>query len=109
MHSFGITDYRILAEIDAKHLEGKRSTHPLYDRDALIILGNHVTLDAGTGCVHTAPGHGREDYEVGLQYGLDVYSPVDDKVASPMRWTFSTGSSCSTPTRYQGQVEGNRA
>jgi len=78
MHTFGISDYRILAEIDAKRLERKRSTHPLYDRDALIILGSHVTLDAGTGCVHTAPGHGREDYEVGLQYGLDAYSPVDD-------------------------------
>jgi isoleucyl-tRNA synthetase len=43
-----------------------------------MILGDHVTLEAGTGCVHTAPGHGREDYEVGLQYGLDAYSPVND-------------------------------
>ena len=41
-------------------------------------FGLHAALDAGTGCVHTAPGHGREDYEVGLQYNLDIYSPVDD-------------------------------
>ena len=59
-------------------LENKHCRHPLYDRDILIILGDHVTLEAGTGCVHTAPGHGREDYEVGLEYGLDVYSPVDN-------------------------------
>jgi len=45
----------------------------------LIILGSHVTLEAGTGCVHTAPGHGREDAEVGIKYGLDVYSPVDHR------------------------------
>jgi isoleucyl-tRNA synthetase len=79
MQTFGITDYSILVEIDAKSLEKKRSQHPLYDRDSIIILGDHVTLEAGTGCVHTAPGHGREDYEVGLEYDLDVYSPVDHK------------------------------
>jgi isoleucyl-tRNA synthetase len=79
MLSFGISDYRILAEMDARRLEKMRARHPLYDRDSLLILGEHVTLDAGTGCVHTAPGHGREDFEVGLQYGLDVYSPVDHR------------------------------
>jgi isoleucyl-tRNA synthetase len=62
----------------ARLLEKKRCRHPLYDRDSLMILGDHVTLEAGTGCVHTAPGHGREDYDVGLQYGLDAYSPVND-------------------------------
>ncbi len=78
MQAFGISDFTILAEIEAAALERKLCTHPLYDRDALIIMGSHVTLDAGTGCVHTAPGHGRDDYEIGLEYGLDVYSPVDD-------------------------------
>jgi isoleucyl-tRNA synthetase len=52
--------------------------HPFIDRDSFVILGDHVTLDAGTGCVHTAPGHGQEDYIVGLKYGLEVYNPVDD-------------------------------
>ena len=79
MQSFGITDYSLIGDIDPKILEHKRCRHPLYQRDSLMLLGNHVTLDAGTGCVHTAPGHGREDYEVGLAYGLDVYSPVDNK------------------------------
>jgi isoleucyl-tRNA synthetase len=79
MHSFGITEYSIIGDIGPKVLENKRCRHPLYQRDSLILLGHHVTLDAGTGCVHTAPGHGREDYEVGLAYGLDAYSPVDNK------------------------------
>ena len=79
MATFGISDYRVLAEVSAQALEKKHCRHPLYDRESLMVLGSHVTLDAGTGCVHTAPGHGREDYEVGLAYGLDVYSPVDDR------------------------------
>ncbi len=78
MTAFGIESYDIIADIDAKTLENKTCRHPLYDRDSLIILGTHVTLDAGTGCVHTAPGHGREDYEAALEYGLDIYSPLDD-------------------------------
>ena len=78
MQTFGISDYDVIADMDVKSLEHKRSRHPMVERDSIIILGDHVTLEAGTGCVHTAPGHGREDYEVGLEYGLDVYSPVDD-------------------------------
>jgi len=78
MDTFGIQSYEILAKLKAGDLEGLRAKHPLYDRPSLIILAPYVTLEAGTGCVHTAPGHGREDYETGLEYGLDVYSPVDD-------------------------------
>ncbi len=78
MAAFGIDQYTILGELKPSWLEGKRCRHPLYDRESKIVLGEHVTLEAGTGCVHTAPGHGREDYEVGLRYGLDAYSPVDD-------------------------------
>ncbi len=72
-------DIRILGHASGGSLELLRARHPLYDRDSPLILGEHVTLDAGTGCVHTAPGHGREDYEVGLRYGLDVYSPLNDR------------------------------
>lgn len=79
MRFFGITDVKLLLDFNAGELEKKRCRHPLYDRESIIILADHVTLDAGTGCVHTAPGHGREDYEVGLLYDLDVFSPVDDK------------------------------
>lgn len=59
-------------------LELCRARHPWIDRDSLIVLGLHVSLDAGTGCVHTAPGHGADDYKVGLKYKLDILSPVDD-------------------------------
>ena len=72
-------DYEILQEIPGRELEYVTCTHPLYDRESLVILGNHVTLDAGTGCVHTAPGHGADDFIVGKKYGLDIYSPLDDK------------------------------
>ena len=78
MKIFGISDYAVIAEINPKTLERKKCRHPMVERDSLIILGDHVTLDAGTGCVHTAPGHGREDYEVGIEYGLETYSPVDN-------------------------------
>ena len=79
MQTFGVAEYSIIGEIKPKSLENRRCTHPLYPRDSLVILGSHVTLEAGTGCVHTAPGHGREDHEVGLLYDLDVYSPVDNQ------------------------------
>src|SRR6516165_8741139 len=52
--------------------------HPFLERDSIVLIGEHVTLDAGTGCVHTAPGHGEEDYQIGLKYGLPLLSPVDD-------------------------------
>ncbi len=78
MRSFDISDYSIIADIEPGMLERKKCIHPLYDRKSLIVLARHVTLEAGTGCVHTAPGHGREDHDVGLEYGLDIYSPVDD-------------------------------
>ncbi len=75
---FGLSDYAIVKKLKAQELENKLCRHPFLDRFSKIVLGTHVTLDAGTGCVHTAPGHGREDYEIGIEYGLDIYSPVDD-------------------------------
>ncbi len=78
MKTFGIEDYTIIKDLSSRDLEHKKCKHPLYDRDSLIILGNHVTLEAGTGCVHTAPGHGADDHLVGEKYGLDCYSPVED-------------------------------
>ncbi|MEO5376641.1 MAG: isoleucine--tRNA ligase [Magnetococcus sp. DMHC-6] len=69
---------RIVAHFKGHELEGKRFRHPYLDQDAPIVLGDHVTLEAGTGCVHTAPGHGSDDYLVGLAYGLEPFNPVDD-------------------------------
>jgi len=79
MDTFGISSYEVIARVKGIDLENLETRHPLYDRSSIIVLADYVTLDAGTGCVHTAPGHGREDYETGLKYGLDVYSPVDDQ------------------------------
>ncbi len=59
-------------------IEGIKARHPFIDRDSAVLPGEHVTLEAGTGCVHIAPGHGQDDYELGLKYGLDIYNPVDD-------------------------------
>ncbi len=78
MKIFGVADYTVIADLAAPDLENRTCRHPFYDRESRIILGRHVTLEAGTGCVHTAPGHGREDHEVALQYGIEAYSPLDD-------------------------------
>jgi len=75
----GLDHMEVVARFKGRILEGARASHPLYPRDSVIVLADYVTLDAGTGCVHTAPGHGQEDYETGVRYGLDVYAPVDDK------------------------------
>ncbi|MBP1041533.1 isoleucine--tRNA ligase [Vagococcus sp. BWB3-3] len=68
-----------LAEIAGADLENMTAQHPFYDRDSLVMLGDHVTLDAGTGLVHTAPGHGEDDYLVGKRYNLEILSPVDNR------------------------------
>ncbi|MGQ9749894.1 isoleucine--tRNA ligase [Desulfosoma sp.] len=78
LQTFGISSYEKIRTFSSRELEGLECRHPFVDRASRLVLGSHVTLDAGTGCVHTAPGHGREDYETALAYGLDVYSPVDD-------------------------------
>lgn len=78
MEKFGIKDYRVVKKFTGRQLEGLKTMHPLYERESILVLAPYVTLDVGTGCVHTAPGHGQEDYETGIQYGLDIYSPVDD-------------------------------
>jgi isoleucyl-tRNA synthetase len=74
----GIDGGRVVARGTGAALEGLRVRHPFHDRDVPVILGDHVTLEAGTGAVHTAPGHGLEDYIVGQQYGLPVDHPVGD-------------------------------
>jgi len=69
---------RVLGTIRGGDIEGMQVKHPFLERDSLIIVAPYVTMDTGTGCVHTAPGHGTDDYESGIRYGLDIYSPVDD-------------------------------
>ena len=70
-------DIKVIGSCSGQDLELLNTKHPLLDRKSPIILGEHVTLDAGTGSVHTAPGHGLEDYEVGCRYNIEVFSPLD--------------------------------
>jgi isoleucyl-tRNA synthetase len=64
-------------DLSSSEIKGMKFQHPFLDRVSIPLFGAHVTLEAGTGCVHTAPGHGMDDYKVGLEAGLDPYSPVD--------------------------------
>ncbi len=78
MDRAGIQDYRVIACCAGAALEGLMLRHPFYERDVPLILGAHVTVEDGTGAVHTAPGHGQDDYVVGSRYGLKVDNPVGD-------------------------------
>ncbi len=67
-----------VARFNGTQLDNRIFRHPYLDQDAPILVGDHVTLEAGTGAVHTAPGHGQEDYEIGMKYGLKAFNPVGD-------------------------------
>ena len=71
--------YEVLQEVKGIEFDRMVAKHPIYDRDSLVMVGEHVTAEAGTGCVHTAPGHGEDDYQVGKKYGLPILSPVDNR------------------------------
>lgn len=71
-----IPDFEIIAQTQGQNLAGIKLKHPFYDKQVPIVLGEHVTLEAGTGAVHTAPAHGIEDYRVGLEYNLPLVNPV---------------------------------
>ena len=73
----GMEDAEVLGTCKGDALEHQLVQHPFYDRQVPVILGDHVTVEAGTGAVHTAPGHGDEDFRVGQQYDLPISNPVD--------------------------------
>ncbi|MEZ7510550.1 isoleucine--tRNA ligase [Bacillus pumilus] len=77
--TLGFEEYEVVKTLKGKELDNVVAEHPIYGRDSLVMLGDHVTTDAGTGCVHTAPGHGEDDFIVSMKYGLDVLCPVDEK------------------------------
>lgn len=80
MKEAGIESYEIIGTVLGKDLELTKAKHPFLDRESLVIVGDHVTLESGTGCVHTAPGHGAEDYAVCLNYPqIPIIVPVDSK------------------------------
>ena len=78
MARYGIdaADYQVLATCQGQALENTLAAHPYLDIKVPLILGEHVTTESGTGCVHTAPAHGVDDFNVGKQYGIEVYNPV---------------------------------
>ncbi|MGB3212676.1 MAG: isoleucine--tRNA ligase [Desulforhopalus sp.] len=77
MAETGIEKFSIKGTFGAKSFENRKCRHPFMERESLLVLADYVTVDAGTGCVHTAPGHGADDYQTGLRYGLDILSPVN--------------------------------
>ena len=77
--AIGWEEVEVLREFSGEKLDRMTAQHPFYDRTSLVMLGDHVTLDAGTGLVHTAPGHGEDDYIVSRKYDLPVISPVDSR------------------------------
>lgn len=79
MEQLGITDYKITKTNKGRELEGLEYNHPLFDKKGKIVNANYVSLEEGTGCVHTAPGHGQEDYLTGIKYKLPIFSPVNEK------------------------------
>ncbi|MCP2521056.1 class I tRNA ligase family protein, partial [SCandidatus Aminicenantes bacterium Aminicenantia_JdfR_composite] len=77
--ALNISEYKILITFQGKEIEGLKAKHPFLERESLLLLADFVTLDQGTGCVHSAPGHGEEDYEMGLAYDLDIFAPVNEE------------------------------
>ena len=72
-------EFQILVSVAGEDVTGTTYRHPLYERNSPVIAGgDYITTESGTGLVHTAPGHGQEDYQTGLKYGLELLSPVDD-------------------------------
>lgn len=78
-NAIGWENVAVVKELKGSDLEGMVAKHPFYDRESKVLAGDHVTLEAGTGLVHTAPGHGEDDYIVCRKYGIDVISPVDGR------------------------------
>jgi len=73
----GWADPKVIAAFEGRKMEGAIFRHPFLERDSIGVLADYVTLEQGTGAVHTAPGHGQEDFETGRQYGIETYCPVD--------------------------------
>ena len=96
----GWPDYQVVARFPGSQLERVIFRHPFLERDSLGILADHVTLEQGTGAVHTAPGHGQEDYAVGRQYGIETYCPVD----AAGRFFHATGAEGHLPESIIGKT-----
>jgi isoleucyl-tRNA synthetase len=101
MEVLGIGAYRVVGTVKGRQLEGTVARHPLFERESPVVLADYVEAEEGTGVVHIAPGHGREDFETGRQYGLPVLCPVDERGV----FTEEAGEFAGLPI----SPEGNRA
>lgn len=79
MAAAGKTDYKVLRKLRGADMEYMSTRHPFLDRDSMVVTADYVTMDSGTGCVHTAPGFGADDFETGKRYHMDILVPVDDR------------------------------
>lgn len=79
MQAGGITEYEVLSRYRGRDLEFIKTQHPFLDRDSVVVNAEYVTMDSGTGCVHTAPGFGADDYQTCRRYKMDIVVPVDDR------------------------------
>lgn len=105
----GLTDYKVLGTYSGEKFDRQNAKHPFIDRNSLLMLGDHVTLDAGTGAVHTAPGHGYEDYVIGRQYGLEIYNPVDNRGYFVKDVEHFAGKRVLTLGKSDAENDGNKA
>ncbi|NDD62845.1 MAG: isoleucine--tRNA ligase, partial [Acidobacteria bacterium] len=101
--------YSVIGTYRGDRFDRLKARHPFIDRESLILLGDHVTLDAGTGAVHTAPGHGYEDYVIGRQYGLEIYNPVDNRGYFVREVERFGGQRVIALTKADAANDGNRA
>jgi isoleucyl-tRNA synthetase len=105
----GWTDYKVIGRYNGEKFDRLKARHPFVDRDSLLMLGDHVTLGAGTGAVHTAPGHGYDDYVIGKHYGLDIYNPVDSRGFFMKDVEHFAGMRVVPLTRADADNDGNKA
>ncbi len=78
-NEFEVNEYEVIKTLKGTEVAGIKYKHPLFDRVSPVLIGHHVTLESGTGCVHIAPGHGEDDFIIGKKFGLDILCPVDGK------------------------------
>ncbi|MBK6796711.1 MAG: isoleucine--tRNA ligase [Acidobacteria bacterium] len=105
----GWEDYQVVGTYSGEKFDRLNAKHPFIDRNSLLMLGDHVTLDAGTGAVHTAPGHGYEDYVIGRHYGLETYNPVDNRGFFQKDVEHFAGKRVVALTKSDAQNDGNKA
>jgi isoleucyl-tRNA synthetase len=105
----GWADYQVIGRYSGEKFDRLTARHPFVSRDSLLMLADHVTLDAGTGAVHTAPGHGYDDYVIGKQYGLDIYNPVDSRGFFMKDVEHFAGMRVVPLTKADAENDGNKA